>query len=206
MLKIWGRRNSMNVQKVLWAVDELELAHEQADAGLQYGVVGEDWFQSINPNRTVPVIEDAGFVVWESNAILRYLAAKYSLDDLMPSDLRQRTTADMWMDWQQATIMPWLGPLFLGLIRTKPEERDQALLTSAAEAVEKALRVLDGHLHKYANVAGDRFTVADMPLGCVAYRWYALDVTHPELPNLRAWYERLCERPAFARHVMIPLI
>ncbi len=206
MLKIWGRRNSMNVQKVLWAVDELELAHEQADAGLQYGVVGEDWFQSINPNRTVPVIEDAGFVVWESNAILRYLAAKYSLDDLMPSDLRQRTTADMWMDWQQATIMPWLGPLFLGLIRTKPEERDQALLTSAAEAVEEALRVLDGHLYKYANVAGDRFTVADMPLGCVAYRWYALDVTHPELPNLRAWYERLCERPAFARHVMTPLV
>tara|TARA_Y100000588_G_scaffold131591_1_gene144255 strand:- start:520 stop:1110 length:591 start_codon:yes stop_codon:yes gene_type:complete len=196
----------MNVQKVLWAVDELELAHEQADAGLQYGVVGEDWFQSINPNRTVPVIEDAGFVVWESNAILRYLAAKYSLDDLMPSDLRQRTTADMWMDWQQATIMPWLGPLFLGLIRTKPEERDQALLTSAAEAVEEALRVLDGHLYKYANVAGDRFTVADMPLGCVAYRWYALDVTHPELPNLRAWYERLCERPAFARHVMTPLV
>ena len=206
MLKIWGRRNSMNVQKVLWAIDELELAHEQADAGLQYGVVGEDWFQSINPNRTVPVIEDDGFVVWESNAILRYLAAKYSLDDLMPSDLRQRTTADMWMDWQQAAIMPWLGPLFLGLIRTKPEERDQALLTSAAEAVEKALRVLDGHLHKHANVAGDRFTVADMPLGSVAYRWYALDVTHPELPNLRAWYERLCERPAFARHVMTPLV
>ncbi len=206
MLKIWGRASSINVQKVLWAADELQLAYERVDAGLQFGVVTEDWFADLNPSQRIPTIEDDGFVVWESNAILRYLTTKYRPGHLMPDDLETRTQADMWLDWQQTTIMPWLGPLFLGLIRTKPEDRNADELRTAAGEVEAALRVLDGTLTGKDYLVGGRFTVADIPLGCVAYRWYALDVAHPDLPHLRAWYERLVKRPAFAEHVMKPLV
>ena len=205
MLKIWGRANSTNVQKVLWTVAELGLAHERVDAGLQFGVVGEDWYADINPNRLVPAIDDDGFVVWESNAIIRYLCAKHSEGELMPMDLRGRARVDMWMDWQQATIMPWLGPLFLGLIRTPPEERDQVLLDVATGKIADALAVLDDALKRRDYLLGETMTAADIPLGCVAYRWYALDVDHRELAALEAWYGRLAERPAFAEHVMQPL-
>ena len=206
MLKIWGRASSINVHKVLWAADELGLPYERVDAGLQYGVVTEDWFADLNPHRRIPTIEDDGFVVWESNAILRYLTTKYSPGLLMPEDLEGRARVDMWLDWQQTTVMPWLGPLFLGLIRTKPEDRDQDEIDRARREVEAALVTLDGVLAGKSYLVGGRFSAADIPLGCVAYRWYALDVPHPDLPNLRAWYERLTQRPAFAEHVMKPLV
>jgi glutathione S-transferase len=206
MLRIWGRTSSINVQKVLWAADELGLDYERTDAGLQFGVVGEDWFAELNPNRRIPTIDDDGVVVWESNAILRYLATKHMDRGLMPADLALRAEVDMWMDWQQTTVMPWLGPLFLGLIRTRPEDRDPEELAHAADEVAAALQVLDAHLAGRSHMVHERFTVADIPLGCVAYRWYALDVTHPEMPNLRRWYDALTTRPAFAARVMLPLV
>jgi glutathione S-transferase len=206
MLKIWGRKNSINVQKVMWTVGELGLEPERIDAGMAHGIVGEPWYAALNPNRMVPTIDDDGVVLWESNVIVRYLAAKHAPGTLMPTDPVARAKADMWMDWQQNTLMPaGLSPLFLGLIRTPPDKRDAGALHKAAEVTESALRTLDAHLAKQAYVLGDSLTVADIPVGVATYRWYALPVEHAELPNLRAWYDRLTQRPAFAEHVMLPL-
>jgi glutathione S-transferase len=205
MLKVWGRRNSINVQKIMWIVDELELEIEHIDAGMDFGVVTEPWFGDINPNRRVPAIDDSGFILWESNVIVRYLASKYSLGSLMPSLIEGRAQVEMWMDWQQTTLMLDLGPLFLGLIRTPAQDRDLEAMDSAARGVEAGLRILDGHLIGKTFIMGDAFTAADVALGCVTYRWYALNIDHAELPNLNAWYERLTERPSFVTNVMMPL-
>ena len=203
MLKIWGRTNSINVQKVMWTVAELGLPFERVDAGMAHGVVNEPWYADLNPNRLVPAIDDDGAVLWESNVIVRYLAARHG-ETLMPADLATRAKAEMWMDWQQ-TAFPGFGPLFLGLIRTPPAKRDMAAIRAGQENTEAGLRLLDKYLANRPYMIADHLTVADIPLGCVAYRWYALPIERPELPNLRAWYERLSKRPAFAQNVMLPL-
>ena len=205
MLKIWGRRNSINVQKVMWTVSELGIESQRLEAGMDFGVVSEPWFETYNPNRLVPTINDDGLILWESNVIVRYLAAKYSAGGLMPSELGARAAAEMWMDWQQTAIMPDLGPLFRGIVRTAPSDRDHDAIESAAKKIEAGMRMLDNCLAGRAYLMGDRFTIADIPLGCVGYRWYALDIPHPDFPNVAAWYERLTARPGFATHVMLPL-
>ena len=204
MLKIFGRTNSINVQKVMWTVAELGLPHQRVDAGMAHGVVNEPWYADLNPNRLVPAIDDGGVVLWESNVIVRYLAARHAAGTLMPADPALRARAEMWMDWQQ-TAMPGFGPLFLGLIRTPPAQRDMAAIRAGQESTEAALRLLDKYLANRAWMIADHLTVADIPLGCVAYRWYALPIARPELPNLHGWYRRLTARPAFAQHVMLPL-
>lgn len=205
MLKIWGRANSINVQKVMWTVAELGLRATRIDAGMTYGVVDQSWYAEYNPNRQVPTIKDGDVVLWESNVIVRYLAAKHALGTLMPADLATRAKAEMWMDWQQNAIMPGLSPLFLGLIRTPRQKRNTATIRAGAEIVEAALRLLDRYLARRSYVVPDHLTVADIPLGCAVHRWYALPLERPDLPNLRAWYERLTARPGFAAHVMLPL-
>ncbi len=204
-IKVWGRRNSINVQKVLWTLAELDIEHERIDAGLAFGVVDEDWFAELNPNRTVPVLQDGETVIWESNAIVRYLATKFGLGRLMPDDPEMRARADMWMDWQQTTIMPWLGPVFLGLVRTPENERDSEAIRVAADHVRQRLSILDAHLRGSSYLTGNQLCAADIPLGCVAYRWFALPVEHGALPNVRAWYARLTERPHYGEHVMLAL-
>jgi glutathione S-transferase len=205
MLKVWGRRNSINVQKVMWTLAELGLAVERIDAGMAHGLVSEPWYAELNPNRLVPTIQDGEVVLWESNVIVRYLAAKHAIGTLMPTDPVARAKAEMWMDWQQSAIMPGLSPLFLGLVRTAPEKRDMGAIRAGAAAVEAALRLLDGHLDGRTFMTADHMTMADIPLGCVAHRWYALPLERPDLPHLRAWYGRLTDRPGFADHVMLPL-
>jgi glutathione S-transferase len=204
-LRIWGRCNSINVQKVMWTVAELGLQAERIDAGMQHGVVNEPWFGVRNPNRLVPTIVDDGLTLWESNVIVRYLAARHGLGTLMPDGLATRATAEMWMDWQQNAIMPGLSPLFLGLIRIPAEKRDAAAIRAGAESVEVAMRILDRQLAARSYLVADHLTVADIPVGCCAYRWYALPIERPELPHLRTWYERLTSRPAFVEHVMLPV-
>jgi glutathione S-transferase len=205
MLKVWGRTNSINVQKVMWTIAELGLPVERVDAGMAFGIVNEPWYAGLNPNRLVPAIDDDGVVLWESNVIVRYLAAKHALGTLMPSDPALRAKAEMWMDWQQNSLGPWLGPVFMGLIRTPAEKRDMAAIGAAAEKAAATVALLDKQLAGKTFLLGDQFTVADIPVGCSVYRWYALPVEHPELPNLRAWYERLTKRPGFAANVMLPL-
>lgn len=205
MLKIWGRTSSVNVQKVMWAVAELGLAHERIDAGLHYGGVNEPWYRAMNPNGRVPVIDDDGFVLYESNAIVRYLAAKHGAGSLWPTDLQIRADADRWMDWTTSTVAPALTPVFWGLIRTPPEKRNLALIESEAEKTAKAFGALEQGLEGRDHVAGSAFTMGDIPLGAFVHRWYALEVKRPALPRVEAYYRRLQQRAAYRRHVMLPL-
>jgi glutathione S-transferase len=206
MLKIWGRTNSSNVQKVLWLCAELGLEYERTDAGMQFGVVNEPFYKQMNPNSRVPTINDDGFILWESNAVVRYLAAKHRADALWPSDLRVRADADRWMDWASIMFLPVFTPLFWGLIRTAPEKRDMKAVHAAAAATAQSLRVLEQGLEGRSYVAGAAFTVGDIPIGVNLYRWFAFEgIDRPSMPAVDAYYRRLTERPAYRQTVMLPL-
>ena len=205
MLKLWGRINSINVQKVLWALEELKVPYERIDAGLQHGVVNEPFYRKMNPNGRVPTIEDDGLVLWESNAIVRYLSSKHGAGTLWPSEPRQRADVDRWMDWATSTVAPAITPVFWGLIRTPPEKRDRKAIDDGVEKLAQAFQVLEQSLEGRDYVGGKPFTMGDIPLGTFVYRWNALDVRRPSLPRVAAYYGRLQQRPAYKKHVMLPL-
>ena len=205
MLKLWGRINSINVQKVLWTLDELKIPYERTDAGLQFGVVNEAFYRRMNPNGRVPTIEDDGFVLWESNAIVRYLSAKHAAGTLWPEDPRQRADADRWMDWTTSTVAPAITPVFWGLIRTPPEKRDLKAIDEGVKKLAEAFQVLEQSLEGRDHVAGKSFTMGDIPLGTFVYRWNALDVKRPKLPRVEAYYQRLQQRTSYKKHVMLSL-
>ena len=206
MLKIWGRTSSINVQKVMWTVAELGLAHERVDVGGPFGGLDGPEYAALNPNRLIPVLQDGAAVVWESNAIVRYLAARYGAGGLWPEDPARRSLADRWMDWQLTTLQPAIAPIFLGLIRTPPERRDMALITASAERLGQAMLILDAHLAKQPYVAGDALTVGDIPVGCVCWRYANFDIARPDLPNVAAYRTRLESRPGYRAQVMLPLV
>jgi glutathione S-transferase len=201
MLKIWGRRNSINVQKVLWCVDELCIDYEQVDAGMEFGVNHESWFLKINPNGLVPTIEHDGRVLWESNAILRYLGLQFGQGTLGPSDAYLYAQADMWMDWQLGMVMPGLNPVFLGLVRTPPEKRNAAIIEAGEVRLKKAFAALDAHLAGRKYIVGSDFTIADISIGCAVNRWYLLGIQRPDFQHLRAWFERISQRPVFKKNI-----
>ena len=194
MLKIWGRLTSINVQKVVWCADELGLTYERIDAGRDFGLVNTVEYLSKNPNGLIPVIEDDGFVLWESNAIVRYLAAKYGEGSLWPTDRCMCADADRWMDWQATTFNPTIGPAFWQLIRFAPEKRDPAVVEAAREGAEKKLAILNSHLATREFVAGSSFTMGDIPLGCSVDRWYKLPLPREAHPHVERWYAGLRAR------------
>ena len=205
MLKVWGRVNSINVQKVLWALDELKVAYERVDAGMAFGVVEEAFYRQMNPNARVPTIDDDGFVLWESNAIVRYLAAKHGVGTLWPTDLKQRADADRWMDWIANHVSPVLNPVFWGLVRTSADKRNLAQIDADAEKIGQQFQVLERYLEGRDYVAGQSLSMGDIVVGVTVYRWYGLDVNRPRLANIEAYHARLQQRPAFKKHVMLPL-
>lgn len=204
-MKIWGRTTSVNVQKVLWTCGELGIAYERVDVGGAFGGLSDPAYLRLNPNGLIPVLEDEGFVLWESNTIVRYLAATRGLGTLCPATPRERADAERWMDWQLCHVLPGMSPLFMGLMRTAPDARDPIAIERGRQRAEAAWRVLDATLADRMYVTGNRLTVADIALGGFAYRWFALPIERPSLSNLRTWYERLCERSPYREHVMIPL-
>jgi glutathione S-transferase len=205
MLTIWGRANSINVQKVLWCCAELDLPFTRIDAGGNFGVTDTSDYLARNPNGLVPTIDDESFVLWESNVIVRYLAAKHGSGTLCPDDLRLRFEAERWMDWQATTLWAALRVVFIGLVRTPPDKRDPAAIAAGQRSTERALAILDRHLSGRAFVAGERFTMGDIPVGTTVYRWLALDLHRPDFPHLARWYHALTDRPGFRAHVMQPL-
>ena len=206
MRQVLGRANSSNVMKVVWLLDELGLPYERTDVGGTFGGTDAPEYVAMNPNRTIPTLVEGDFVLWESNAILRYLASAHVADaPIWPADVRARASIDRWMDWQQTVAGPPHGVLLRGLVRTPPERRDMAAIHAAASAAGHAWRLLDGVLGTVPYVAGPAFTLADIALGVHVHRWFALDVARPELPRVRAWYEGLLARPAYARHVAQPV-
>lgn len=207
MLKIWGRATSLNVQKLMWAIGELELPHERIDIGGQFGGNHEPPYLAMNPNGVVPTLEEDEFILWESNSCLRYIASKYGPGRLEPSDLRDRANAGRWHDWQLTTAMPALVPLFLGLVRTSPEDRDPAAIDAARKKTEDCMRILDSYLGQSAYLVGDAFSMADIPVALVAYRYRRLSPDHPLMANVDRWYAEIQERTAFRQHVLeVPFV
>ena len=204
MLKIWGRTNSVNVKKALWTIEELGLSYERVDAGMQYGVVNTPEYRKMNPNGLVPTIDDDGFVLWESHTIARYLAAKHSAGKLWPTDARTRAEAERWMDWA-FTFQGAFRPVFWGLVRTPPEKRDAAAIEEGRKKCAELLGYFDTALSGRKYVAGDSFTVGDIPLGCHVHLWMRLPIERPKHAALEAWFSRLLERPAYRKVVDIPL-
>jgi glutathione S-transferase len=195
-LKIWGRISSLNVRKVVWAARELGLSFEQVNAGREFGIVSTPDYLRMNPNAKVPVIDDAGFVLWESNVIVRYLCAKYSFGELYPERLPERFEAERWMDWQQTSLNPAARDAFWQLIRTAPAQRDPALLEKSVAATEPLLSILDARLARCAFIAGERFSMADIPIACELHRFWALPREHAAHPQIARWYAEVSTRPA----------
>ena len=207
MLKIWGRNTSVNVQKVMWAVGELGLEHKRVDIGGKFGGNKEPAYLAMNPNGLVPTLEEDGFVLWESNAIVRYLAAKYGAGTLEPADARARARANSWMDWQLTVAHPPLTPVFWGLVRTPPEKRDHAAIEAGKVKTIAAMTILDAQLAKTPFVAGDTLSMGDIPVALMAYRFRRLVPERPPLDHLERWFAAIEQRPAFKEHVLaIPFV
>lgn len=196
MLHIWGRISSINVKKVIWTAQELGLNFQRTDAGGLFGIVKTPEYVRLNPNSTVPVIEDDDFVLWESNVIVRYLCAKHSAGQMYPTDLRARFDAERWMDWQQTTLNPASRPGFWQLIRTPAEQRNAAVIAESNAAVESLMATLDRHLAQRTYMAGEHFSMADIPLACEVHRWFGLPQPRQSRPNLERWYAGIRARQA----------
>ena len=194
MLRLWGRTSSINVRKVIWTAQELDLTVQRTDAGGQFGLVREAEYLGHNPNGLVPLIEDDGYRLWESNVIVRYLCARYAHGGLYPDEIAQRFIAEQWMDWQQTTFNPAGRDAFVQLIRTPAAERDEARITHSVNSTVPLLATLEAHLGRHAFMAGDKFSMADIPVGCEIHRWFGLPLQHPSLPNIERWFQSLCER------------
>lgn len=205
MLKIWGRRNSINVMKVLWVCEELGLPYRQIDAGMQYGVVDTPEYAAMNPNRKVPTIDDEGFVLPESNTIVRYLAARHGRTDLLPPAPRERALVESWMDWASFSLAIPMTPLFWQLIRTPEERRDPAVIAANSAEAERCMRVLEHRLEGRPYLCGADFTLADVPAAAFVHRWLKLPIERPGLPRIDDYYRRMLERPGYRSHVAGPL-
>lgn len=204
MLKIWGRKTSVNVQRVMWAVGELGLAHQRVDAGGPFGGLDTAEFGRLNPNRLVPALQDGSFSMWESNASVRYLAATYGRGSLAPSDPKAFATADQWMDWGLTTLnADIIATCFLQLIRTPAADRNVGAVEAAAKRAGEKLAILDGQLAGKQFILGDTLTMADVAIGSFMYRYYNLPIARPTWANVDAWYQRLQARPAYRDHVMV---
>ncbi|HXQ83458.1 MAG TPA: glutathione S-transferase family protein [Xanthobacteraceae bacterium] len=207
MIKIWGRKTSSNVQKAMWAIGEIGLPHERIDIAGPFGKNREPAYLAMNPNGLVPTLEEEdGFLLWESNTIVRYLAAKYKATVLEPADLRTRALASKWMDWQLTVAGPAIFECFWGLIRTPPEKRNDAAIEESKKKTTAAMTILDGQLAKTRYLAGDGFSYGDIPVGIIAYRFRQLVPERPALPNFERWYGEISSRQAFKDHVAaVPL-
>jgi len=205
MLKVWGRRSSFNVQKVMWLVGELGLAHEHIPAGGSFGGTDTPEFLMMNPHGRVPVIDEDGTVIWESHAILRYLAARQGQGRFWSDDAGEQSQADRWMDWSQTALQPdFLMGVFWGFYRTPEPQRNWPAIRDKIARCARHFQLLDKILADRPFLCGNTLTLADIPAGTSLYRYFELEIERPSVPNVEAWYRRLQERPAYREHVMVP--
>ncbi len=203
---IWGRATSSNVMKVLWVLGEMDLPFERIDVGGAFGRTDTPEYRAMNPTGLVPTLQEGDFTLWESNAILRYLAAGHSAGAAVwPADPHARALVDHWMDAQQTLLNRPMSQVFWGLVRTPPDKQDLTAVAAAIEETAKAWGMIARGLERHAFIAGSDFSLCDIPWGVHAHRWFAMNylgLTRPEIPALRAWYDRLCQRPAYQQHIM----
>ena len=206
-LTIWGRANSVNVQKVLWCLRELDLAYDRIDAGMQFGKNNEPAYLSMNPNGRVPTLVDGDFVLWESNSIMRYLCLAYGKGSpIYPQAPKQRAAIDRWLDWTLSTVQPVDRPVFWALVRTPVEKRDMAVIQKDVDAEAAVWQIAETQLASRRFLEGDDFTVADIAAGTFARRWFGVEgVSKPKLPNLERWFAQFADRPGFVQFVAPPM-
>jgi glutathione S-transferase len=205
MITIWGRNTSSNVQKVLWLCEEVDLKFDRKDVGGSFGGLDTPQFVALNPNKSIPVIEDGGTVVWESHAILRFLAAKYGPDDIYPAEPAARSQVERWLDWHLGVLAPAITPVFLGYFRTPAAARNEAELNRQVAHLTSAMTLLDHEIANRAYIAGDDLTIADIAFGNSVWRWLAFPFQRPKLPNVDAWQARIAERPGYRIHIAQPV-
>jgi len=205
MLTLWGRLSSINVVKVAWCIAEANIPHERIDAGLSFGHVRTPEYLAKNPNGLVPLIEDDGFVLWESNAIVRYLSEKYAAGLLWPTDRQVRADADRWMDWQQTTLIAALGPAFIHLYRLPAEKRDEAVIAASLVKMTEVTAILESWLETRAYVAGDQFSMGDIPIAATLHRWLNMAIRREERPAITRYYKRIMSRPAAQASLTLPV-
>ena len=208
MLKLWGRVTSSNVMKILFLLDELGLPYERIDAGGAFGRTATPEYRAMQPAGLVPALEDGDFSLFESNAILRYLVNAHApASPLYPAAPRARGTIDAWLDFQQTALGPPHTVFFIGLVRTPPEQRDMAAIGRAVREAAALWTILDARIARLGWIAADHFSLADIAFGVHVHRWFGLDLPgRPDLPHLRAWYDALLARPAYAAHCAGPLV
>ncbi|MBV9538128.1 MAG: glutathione S-transferase family protein [Acidisphaera sp.] len=201
MIKLWGRSTSSNVMKVIWLLEELRLPYERVDVGGAFGGTSTPEYRAMQPLGLVPALQDGDLSLFESNAILRYLCNAHAPDSpLFPAASHARATVDSWMDFQQTALNRPQGVVFQGLIRTAPEQRDQAAIARAVEEASEIWGILDARLAKQAYVTGAAFSIADIPWGVHAHRWLNMEFARKPFAHLQAWYERLLQRPPYKAH------
>jgi len=203
--RVWGHTRSINVQKVLWALDEVGLDYERIDAGASFGRVRDADYLALNPNGLVPTLQDGDAVLWESNAIVRYVFARYAKHPAQPKDPVVVARADGWNEWYVGTWWLNVRPLLVQLVRTPEANRDRGVIERSHAAAIDAVQILERELGKSAYVAGDDFTFGDLPIAAAAQRWFNLPIARPSTPRVEAWYAKIRERPGFKRWVDLPL-
>jgi glutathione S-transferase len=205
MLTIWGRRSSFNVQKVMWLIGELGLPHHHIEAGGRFGGLDDPAFLRMNPHGRVPVLRDGETTIWESHAILRYLAARYGDERFWSADPAGRSHADRWMDWAQTSLQPdFLMGVFWGFYRTPEDKRNWPAIRAALARCARDFAQLERQLDGRPMLLGDDLSLADIPAGTALYRYFELEIERPSLPNVEHWYHALQQRPAYREHVMVP--
>jgi glutathione S-transferase len=206
-LTIWGRANSVNVQKVLWCAEELGLAYKRIDAGMAFGRTTEPDYLAMNPNGRVPTLVDGDFVLWESNSIMRYFALVHGQGSaIYPGTPKLRSSVDRWLDWTLSTLQPVDRPVFWALVRTPPEKRDMATIQKDADAEAAVWRIPDAQLATRKFIEGEQFTLADIALGAYARRWFGVEGIHkPALPHLERWFVQFATRPGFQKFIAPPM-
>jgi glutathione S-transferase len=204
-LTVWGRKTSSNVQALMWCIGELGLAYQRHEIGHIHGGNDTPEFLAMNPNGTVPVLRDGDNApLWETGAILRYLAARYGSDSFWPADAARRADMDKWAEWAKINItLGFTGPVFWRVVRTAPGRRDPVAIAAALERLEPLLAMAEAQLTRHAFLAGDTLTLADIQFGHVLYRYFDIDIARPALPGIERYYADLTLRPAFAEHVMV---
>ena len=206
-LRIWGRANSVNVQKVLWCLRELDLDYERIDAGMAFGRNLEPDYLAMNPNARVPTLQDGDFVLWESNSIMRYLVLAYGAGSpIYPQAARRRAAVDRWLDWTLSTMQPVDRPVFWALVRTPIAQRDMVAIQKDADAEAAQWRIVDAQLRTRRFIEGDDFTLGDIALGAYARRWFGVEgIRKPRLEHLDRWFAQFAVRPGFAQFVAPPM-
>jgi glutathione S-transferase len=206
-LTIWGRANSVNVQKVLWCLRELDLPYQRIDAGMAFGQNDKPEYLAMNPNGRVPTLVDGDYVLWESNSIMRYLNLAYGKESpIYPQAPKARAAVDRWLDWTLSTLQPLDRPVFWGLVRTPIDKRDMVAIQKDADAEAAQWRIIERQLATRRFIEGDDFTIADIALGAYARRWFGVEgITKPRLPNLDRWFAEFATRPGFAEFIAPPM-